>query len=40
MPAKIKNAVMRKEEREMKDKGFISQERYSFLKRFLRESMA
>jgi len=40
MPAKMKKAVIKKEEREMKEKGFISEERYSFLKRFLRESMA
>jgi hypothetical protein len=40
MPAKIKKAMLRKEERDMKDKGFISEDRYSFLKRFLRESMA
>jgi len=40
MPAKMKKAMIRQEERDMKDKGFISKERYSFLKKFLRESMA
>ena len=39
MPAKMKSAMTSKHEKELLSKGFISEERYSFLKSFLRESV-
>ena len=39
-PAKAKQAALQRNKKEMETKGFISDERYRFMKRFLRESIS
>jgi WD40 repeat protein len=40
LPTKAKNVQINKEFKELQKKGFISDERYAFLKRFLRDSIS